>query len=163
MQESKEGVGTKPSDDGNTWLKRRRRSDQFPQIETISSASSKNTMIQRLSKHRKIDQGKSFYSKNQELSAVFQKISKLYKDMPLDNFDEWRSYSYNAASMKLKYLDFPVSNDEETLRKLSSRKGFGQKFMRHVREFLKTGKVQLVTEFENDPMRLHVRNMIKIW
>ena len=121
-------------------------------------------MINRLSKYRKLDhQGRPYFAKNHELSAIFQKISKLYKEMPLDTFDEWRSYSYNAASARLKYLDFPVCNNEESLRKLASRRGFGQKFMRHVREILKTGKCQLITEFENDSTRVHVRNMIKIW
>ena len=106
---------------------------------------------------------KPYFPKNHELSAMFQKISKLYKEMPLDNFDEWRSYSYNAASAKLKYLDFPVTNDEESLRRLQSMRGFGQKFMRQIREFLTTGKCQLITEFEHDPTRVYVRNMIKIW
>lgn len=83
--------------------------------------------------------------------------------MPLDNFDEWRSYSYNAAAAKLKHLDFAICNDEESLRKLSNRKGFGKKFMRQIREFLYTGQCQLIVEFEKDPMRTNVRNMIKIW
>ena len=106
---------------------------------------------------------RSEVGKNQELSQLFATISKLYKEMPLDKHDEWRSYTYNAASAKLKYLDFQVVNNEESLKRLGNRKGFGKTFMRNIREYLNTGKCQLVSEFEHDPMRVNVRNMIRIW
>jgi DNA polymerase/3'-5' exonuclease PolX len=121
-------------------------------------------MVERLQKHKQMEK-KSIpeEGKNLELSKLFDKISKLYKEMPLDALDEWRSYSYNIGAARLKYLDFPVYNDEEVLRKLSNRKGFGQKFMRNIREFLNTGKCQLISEFEHDERRTSVRNMMRIW
>ena len=121
-------------------------------------------MVKHLSKYRHVNKkGSMEMGKNLELCELFAKISKLYKEMPLDKFDEWRSYSYNAASARLKYLDFPVLYDDESLKQLSNRKGFGKKFMRQIREFLETGKCQLISEFEHDPMRVNVRNMIRIW
>lgn len=147
-----------------SWIQRKRKVDDFAPISKIKASECKNEIVERLGKYNKaknVDLTRR--SKNMELSDLFAKISKLYKDMPLDKFDEWRSYSYNAASARLKYLDFPVLNDEESLRNLSNRKGFGKKFMRQIREYLMTGKCQLVSEFEHDPMRVNVRNMIRIW
>ena len=85
---------------------------------------------------------------NMKLAALFQKISNLYKEMPLDTYDEWRSYSYNAAAARLRHLDFEVCNDSIT--ELSKRKGFGKKFMRQIAEILNTGRCQLISEFEQD-------------
>ncbi len=102
-------------------------------------------------------------SNNIKLSALFQKISKLYEEMPLGNDDEWRSFTYNAAAARLRHLDFEVSKDELSLQRLGKKKGFGKKFMKQIREFLYTGRCELIAQFEHDPMRLHVRNMIRIW
>ena len=145
-------------------MKRKRKIDEFAPISKIRASESTNEMIGRLSKHYQLGKNANLNeSKNNELSQLFAKIARLYKEMPLDKLDEWRSFSYNAASAKLKYLDFPILNDEMSLRKLSSVKGFGNKFMRQIREYLNTGHCQLVSEFEHDEMRMNVRNMIKIW
>ncbi len=117
-------------------------------------------MVARLGKFVKNNKAPA---KNIKLAALFQKISTLYKEMPLDTYDEWRSFSYNAGAARLRHLDFEVCNNVESLRMLSETKGFGKKFMRQVVEMLNTGHCQLITEFEHDPMRLNVRNMIKIW
>ena len=144
-------------------MKRNRKIDEFAPISRLKASETQNEMVERLSKYNVEKKHSMEAGKNQELSELFAKISKLYKDMPLDKFDEWRSYSYNAASARLKYLDFPVLNDEESLKLLSNRKGFGKKFMRQIKEFLNTGKCRLISEFEHDAMRVNVRNMIKIW
>jgi hypothetical protein len=53
--------------------------------------------------------------------------------MPRDKFDSWRSYSYNVCAGRLRYLDFEVENNEESLDKLSKIKGFGSKVIKQVR------------------------------
>jgi hypothetical protein len=162
------------------WINRNRKVDQFAPISIMKASESNNEFVKsmRLRKNKSNHQNKEIRienenmmqntcsskgGKNQELSQLFATISKLYKEMPLDKHDEWRSYTYNAASAKLKYLDFQVLNNEESLKRLGNRKGFGKTFMRNIREYLKTGKCQLVSEFEHDPMRVNVRNMVRIW
>lgn len=165
-----------PNDTTTPWIKRNRKVDQFAPISIIKASESNNEFVKSLrlrknnSNHQIMENENMMQStcsseggKNQELSQLFATISKLYKEMPLDKHDEWRSYTYNAASAKLKYLDFQVLNNEESLKRLGNRKGFGKTFMRNIREYLKTGKCQLVSEFEHDPMRVNVRNMIRIW
>jgi hypothetical protein len=155
-----EKKGNQGNSNKNRWIERNRRLDEFAPVTNVKASETDNEMIACLNKLRQPTEPKG---KNSELSELFGKISKLYKEMPVQEYDEWRSYSYNAASARLKYLDFPMINDEESLKRLSKRKGFGQKFMRQIKEYLTTGKCQLVFEFEHDPMRVNVRNMIKIW
>ena len=74
---------------------------------------------------------------NVELSNFFDTLSKLFKECPLDSFDDWRSYSYNIIAGRLLYLDFEVTTDPKVLDKLKTIKGFGKKVMKQVRYTLK--------------------------
>jgi len=170
-----------PQLQNNEWIKRKRKIDEFAPITKVLASKSTNEMVARLhhniQNHKNDANGKDMWmdptsntitdhnnlGKNAELSQLFDKISKLYKDMPLDNYDEWRSYSYNMAAARLRYLNFQVCNNEESLMRLSQVKGFGKKFMKHIREYLITGGCELIRNFERDPSRVNVRNMIKIW
>jgi hypothetical protein len=72
-------------------------------------------------------------TKNQQLSKMFDAISKLYQECPLSTEDTWRSYSYNIVSKRLLSLSFEVTSDAGCLKKLSSIKGFGPKVLNQVR------------------------------
>lgn len=70
---------------------------------------------------------------NAELADFFDTLSSLFKQCPLDQLDDWRSYSYNIVAGRLRYLDFEVTTDPEILKKLKTIKGFGNKVMKQVR------------------------------
>lgn len=101
-------------------------------------------------------------NKNQKLSNLFGTISKLYQECPLSSDDSWRSYSYNIVSKRLQYLDFEVTG-VDCLKKLAGIKGFGPKILKQCKEFLTSGKCNIIREFEHDERRVAVRNMINIW
>ncbi|GFH53075.1 hypothetical protein CTEN210_09551 [Chaetoceros tenuissimus] len=100
-------------------------------------------------------------SNNVKFANMLNVISKLYKEAPTLPGDKWRCYSYNIASGRVRTLDFEVSL--RTLDKLKKIKGVGDKVLAHAREFLETGDIALIKEFEKDELRLSMRAMTKIW
>jgi len=140
-------------------LKKRRTMSHDSDSESEENASIKTTRLSY--NHGAISSQNQ--QRNLKLSKVFEQISKLYSDCPLSMDDTWRSYSYNIVSKRLQYLDFEVTNDTDCLKKLASIKGFGSKVIKQCKEFLTSGKCQLIREFEHDDRRIAVRNMTKIW
>ena len=156
----------------NTWMKRLRQTHEFAPVVHIPASKSNNEMISRVYRGNYGTNGNrngngnvsaQNQNRNTDLSRMLDTISKLYKDCPLDSRDSWRSYSYQIASMRLRYLDFDVN--EQNLPKLKSIKGFGDKMWGHIRECLRSddGKCELIRSFEHDEDRLAVRNMMNIW
>ena len=74
----------------------------------------------------------TFQGRNVELSRLFETLSKLFKEMPIDPHDSWRCYTYKLIAGRLRYLDFEVEYNEDCLKKLSKVKHFGRKCMLHV-------------------------------
>lgn len=101
--------------------------------------------------------------KNIKISEMLKDISEVYHECPIDPMDEWRSYSYRLVSGRVKYLDFHVTNDSESLHRLSLIRGFGKKVMKQITEYLQTGKCPLLCEFKRDPTRVSFGNMLNIW
>ena len=161
---------TSPLD--NTWMKRRRKTHEFAPVVRIPASKVNNEMISRLYNgiHDTNGNGNGNgkvsaqnQSRNIDLSRMLDTISKLYKECPLETRDNWRSYTYQIASVRLRYLDFDVNT--QTLQKLKSIKGFGEKMLGHIKECLssKDDKCELIRSFEHDEQRLAIRNMNDIW
>jgi len=149
------------------WITRKRRYCDFAPISKIPASAVQNTVIAKMRRERKVtpinvnrgnNAGKQI---NVKLSKFFETISTLYKECPLDQFDEWRSYSYFIVSRRLRQLDFEVDSDPIALQRLSQVNGFGSKIMKQCKEYLVSGTCQLIHQFENDPMRKGVRNIIR--
>ena len=125
-----------------TWLSKKRQSHQFAAEVTIPASKSPNEMIDRLYRLRNRQDAienqsagrisTTFQGRNLDLAQLFDTISKLYKEMPIDKQDPWRSYCYNLVAGRLRYLDFEVENNEGSLAKLSKLRGFGKTIMKHV-------------------------------
>ena len=98
---------------------------------------------------------------NAKLANMLNTISKLYKEAPALKGDKWRSYSYNIASGRVRTLDFELSLG--TLHKLKKVKGVGDKVYAQAREFLETGNIAFINQFEKDELLLRMRAMTKIW
>jgi hypothetical protein len=127
----------------NPWLKKIRKMHEFAPEVRVHASRTDNEMINHLYQ-LKNGRGSSdgagaegristhFEGRNLELSQLFDTISKLYKEMPIDAHDSWRSYCYNICAGRLRYLDFEVEYNKECLDKLSKMKGFGEKIMKQV-------------------------------
>lgn len=127
----------------NPWLKKIRKVHEFAPEVRVHASRTDNEMINHLYQ-LKNGRGSSdgagvegristhFEGRNLELSQLFDTISKLYKEMPIDAHDSWRSYCYNICAGRLRYLDFEVEYNKECLDKLSKMKGFGEKIMKQV-------------------------------
>lgn len=120
------------------WITRKRRYCDFAPISKIPASAVQNTVIAKMRRERKVtpinvnrgnNAGKQI---NVKLSKFFETISTLYKECPLDQFDEWRSYSYFIVSRRLRQLDFEVDSDPIALQRLSQVIGFGSKIMKQV-------------------------------
>lgn len=119
----------------NGWIKRLRKTHEFAPVVKKPASRSNNELISRMYRVNCADKGNVStrnQQRNLDLSKMLEIISKLYKECPLDRLDSWRSYTYNIASTRLKYLDFDVIDDPSSLQKLSKIKGFGKKSMTHV-------------------------------
>lgn len=102
-------------------------------------------------------------ARNVELSELFKKLSKLHQTCPLLPVDQWKSYCFSVTSGRLRNLSFEVTNDPRVLQRLKSIRGFGTGTMDKIDEFLETGDISRIMEFETDPKRIAMKKMMDIW
>ena len=95
-------------------------------VPTITQEKKNVSCIMKGNRKRKQDE------KNIKISEMLKDISDVYHECPIDPMDEWRSYSYRLVSGRVKYLDFFVTSDPESLHRLSLVRGFGKKVMKQV-------------------------------
>ena len=100
--------------------------------------------------------------RNAALSEQFRVLSKLHQKAPLLELDPWKAYTFNLISGRLRFLDFEIE-DEEDVKRLKTIKGFGEGVLDKVTQFLKFGEITRIKEFEKDPERIAMRNMMGIW
>ncbi len=100
--------------------------------------------------------------KNKKLASMFEQLSKLHTDMPLEEEDQWKAYTFAVIASRLRHLDFEV--DLSVLKQLESIKGFGKSVLQKIREFFLTGGTcERIRQFSCDETRLAIRNMMNIW
>lgn len=103
------------------------------------------------------------YPLNEEVAEVFKTLSNLHQAMPLLDVDQWKSYCFRIVSGRLLNLDFEVATDPDTMRRLRSVKGFGAGVVDKIREYLETGTIRRIAEFQSDPQRIALKNLTGIW
>jgi DNA polymerase/3'-5' exonuclease PolX len=101
--------------------------------------------------------------RNKDLSELFRKLSKLHQECPLFENDDWKAYTFQLLSGRLRHLDFEVKDDPEILKRLKAIKGFGDSSLQIVKEYLQTGSSSRVREFETNKQRVAMKAMMNIW
>lgn len=100
--------------------------------------------------------------KNVKLAGMFEQLSKLHSEMPLEDGDQWRAYTFAVIASRLRHLEFEV--DPSMLKQLEGIKGFGKSVMKKVMEFFTTGgSCERIRQFTCDKTRIAIRNMMNIW
>lgn len=103
--------------------------------------------------------------RNKALSDYFFKLSKLYQECPLEPADNWRAYTFNIVSGRLRYLDFDVSDDPDSLRRLKALKHFGRSTMEEVYLYLKKddGIPNRLNTLQTNVKRQAMQRLMNIW
>ena len=60
-------------------------------------------------------------------------------------------------------LDFEIADDSDILEKLRAIKGIGSRSFDKITEYLSTGTLSRIQEFQTDPRRVAMKNMMDIW
>lgn len=103
------------------------------------------------------------YKRNLEIAEVFKTLSGLHQSCPLLEVDPWKAYMFRIVSGRIMNLDFEISRDPETLRRLSGIIGIGTGSMNKIKEYLETGTLTRIREFETDPQRVAMKKLMDIW
>lgn len=114
-------------------------------------------------------------------SRLLEKLSKLYREAPMEPTDLWRSYSFQMMAGRLRHLNQTLTLDNlDAFRK--QIKGVGASIFEVIKEYLELQQqqqdrndiddpdddwalrnVQRLIHITNDPHRKAVREMLKIW
>lgn len=97
------------------------------------------------------------------LSNALLELSKLHQQMPLSSEDSWKSYAYNITGHRVRHLDFEITLEDESQQRLSTIKGIGKGTREKIIQFLRDGHIERVHEFQRDPNRKAMSNLMKIW
>jgi DNA polymerase/3'-5' exonuclease PolX len=103
------------------------------------------------------------FRKNVQVAEQFKLLSDLHQEMPLLDTDHWKSYCFRIAAGRLLHLDFEVSSDPITLKRLRSIGGFGSSIVDKIEECVNTGTISRIHEFRNDERRVAMKNLTEIW
>jgi DNA polymerase/3'-5' exonuclease PolX len=101
------------------------------------------------------------FSSNLKISEVFKKLGNLHQECPLLPVDNWKAYCFRVVAGCLQNLDYEISHD--TLDRLAGIKGIGTSSLDKIREYLDTGKLSRIEEFQTDPKRIAMKQMMDIW
>jgi hypothetical protein len=79
------------------------------------------------------------FAMNLQISACFQKLSKLHQDCPLlpGDQDFWKAYTLQKISGRLKHLDFEIKDDAQVLQRLRKLDGIGESTLVKIKEFFR--------------------------
>lgn len=103
------------------------------------------------------------FEQNKEIAEVFRILSNLHQSCPLLEMDQWKAYMFRIIAGRLTHLDFEINNDPQTLSRLRKIKGIGSNSIDKIQEYLKTGALRRIGEFNTDPKRVAMKNMMNIW
>ena len=103
------------------------------------------------------------FRRNVQAAEAFKDLANLHQSMSLIPADTWKSYSFRIVAGRLLELDFEIKNDEETLQKLRSIKGFGKSVCEKIQECIEHGTISRIQEFKSDPRRQAMMNIKNIW
>jgi DNA polymerase/3'-5' exonuclease PolX len=98
-----------------------------------------------------------------EVAEIFKHLSSLHQSSPLLPVDSWKSYMFRIVSGRIANLNFEISDDPDTLERLREVKGIGSSSFDKIKEYLSTGTFSRIKEFETDPRRIAMKNMMDIW
>ena len=115
------------------------------------------------SRKKRYFQSDSATPRNHELSVLFTKLSKLHQSCPLLAVDNWKAYCFSVISSRLRHLDFEITDNPDTLERVRKVKGIGESSLDKIKEYLQTGTISRIQEFESDPKRVAMKKMMNIW
>ncbi len=113
--------------------------------------------------HDTIKTRRKCFPRNVKVAEAFKTLADLHQSMYLISTDTWKSYCFRIVAGRLLELDFEVSDDLETQRKLMSIKGFGKGVCAKIQECIETGTISRIQEFYSDPQRMAMKNLTDIW
>jgi DNA polymerase/3'-5' exonuclease PolX len=100
---------------------------------------------------------------NGALAAMFDEMADLQQQSPLENMDEWRSYTYTLVAGRLRHLEFEVTPNADILGSVCGIRGFGRGVMTKIKQFLATGSCDKLKALRTDPARVAIRELTNIW
>jgi hypothetical protein len=103
------------------------------------------------------------FERNKEIAQVFQTLSNLHQSCPLLEMDQWKAYMFRVIAGRLTHLDFEIRNDPQTLNRLREIQGIGSNSVDKIQEYLETGTLGRINEFNSDSKRIAMKNMMNIW
>ena len=140
----------KPGDQGP--LPDPRLEDRMLGLLTSGSVERSSSTVSRRRRH------------NKQLAQVFRKLAKLLQEAPIQETDDWRAYMFSLIAGRLERIGFDIDfRDATKLQRFRETKGVGDSTVNIAREFLETGSVSRIDELINDPDRVAMRTMMKIW
>jgi hypothetical protein len=130
----------------------------FPKKRKLDTRGQQERPTRRLS-----SQPSRRFARNAEVAEVFRKLSNLHQSCPLLPVDNWKAYSFRVVAGRVLNLNFEVSDDPETLERLRNVTGIGSSSFVKIKEYLRTGSLSRIVEFQTDPRRIAMKNMMDIW
>jgi endonuclease III len=103
------------------------------------------------------------FERNKEIAEVFRTLSNLHQSCPLLEMDQWKAYMFRIIAGRLTHLDFEIRNDPQTLNRLRKIPGIGSNSVDKIQEYLETGSLCRIEEFNSDSTRVAMKNMMSIW
>lgn len=103
------------------------------------------------------------FQQNEELAAVFRKLSNLHQSSPLLETDQWKAYMFRVIAGRLLNLDFEIRNEPGILARLNKIPGIGINSVKKMKEYMETGTTSRIEEFKTDERRVAMKNMMAIW
>ena len=94
---------------------------------------------------------------------MFEKMSKLHQSCPLLKIDLWKAYQFKVIAGRLRNINFEIANNPDALELLKGIKGIGASSREKIQEYLNTGSMSRIKEFEIDPKRVAMKKMMDIW
>jgi DNA polymerase/3'-5' exonuclease PolX len=109
------------------------------------------------------NQGQKPFPKNVKCADIFKHLSNLHKEMQLTDMDHWKSYCFRIVAGRLLHLDFEVGTDHDTMQRLKKIPGFGKGTLEKIEEILKTGTLERLRSFQDDPERMAMKSLTDVW
>jgi Helix-hairpin-helix domain len=103
------------------------------------------------------------FTTNQKVADLFRTLSNLQQSCPLMEGDSWKAYSSRVVAGRIMHLDFEITNDRMCFNRLLKVSGIGQRTVAKIQEYFERGTFDRIVEFEKDPLRVAMKNMMGIW
>lgn len=100
---------------------------------------------------------------NNALADAMKELGKLHQKCPLNDDDTWKAYALNKIAGRIRRLPFQVTLERESQLRLKSIYGLGTSTLEKINQFLQTGYIERTKEFQRDPERKAMKQMMGIW